>query len=76
MCYGPYNKGLHKGLPANKQTLSRWIVDAITTKYVSSDLPSPRGSGLILLEVWGPPRPFHLVYQCTLFVTPRDGPPI
>ncbi len=56
--------------------LSRWIVDAITTKYVSSDLPSPRGSGLFLLEVWGPPRPFHLVYQCTLFVTTRDGPPI
>ncbi len=37
MCYGPYKKGL----PANKQTLSRWIVDAITTSYESSDLPSP-----------------------------------
>ncbi len=39
VCYGPYKKGL----PANKQTLSRWIVDAITTAYESSDLPSPLG---------------------------------
>ncbi len=39
VCYGPYKKGL----PANKQTLSRWIVDAITTSYESSGLPSPLG---------------------------------
>ncbi len=35
MYYSPYKKGL----PANKQTLSWWIVDAITTVYESSDLP-------------------------------------
>ncbi len=40
VCYGPYKKGL----PANKQTLSRWIVDAITTAYEFSDLPSPLGA--------------------------------
>ncbi len=39
MCYGPYKKDL----PANKQTLSRWIVDAVTTAYESSDLPSSLG---------------------------------
>ncbi len=39
VCYGPHKKGL----PANKQTISRWIVDAITTAYESSDLPSPLG---------------------------------
>ncbi len=39
VCYGPYKKGL----PANKQTLSRWIVDDITTAYESSDIPSPLG---------------------------------
>ncbi|KAI2644940.1 Transposon Ty3-G Gag-Pol polyprotein [Labeo rohita] len=32
-----------KGLPASKQTLSRWIVDAITLSYESSGLPSPLG---------------------------------
>ncbi len=37
MCYGPYKKGLS----AKKQTLSRWMVDAIITAYESSDLPSP-----------------------------------
>ncbi|KAL0203744.1 hypothetical protein M9458_001762, partial [Cirrhinus mrigala] len=39
VCYGPPKKG-H---PATKQTLSRWIVDAISTAYESSDLPSPLG---------------------------------
>ncbi|KAL0187611.1 hypothetical protein M9458_014710, partial [Cirrhinus mrigala] len=39
VCYVPLNKG-H---PASKQTLSRWIVDAISTAYKSSDLPSPMG---------------------------------
>ncbi len=32
-----------RGLPASKQTLSRWIVDAITIAYESSGLPSPLG---------------------------------
>ncbi len=31
--------GLKKGLPATKQTLSRWIVDAISIAYDCSDLP-------------------------------------
>ncbi len=39
VCHGPYKKCI----PANKQTVSRWIVDAITTAYESSDLPSPLG---------------------------------
>ncbi len=37
VCYSPPKKGL----PAYKQTLSRWIGDAITVAYESSDLPSP-----------------------------------
>ncbi len=37
VCYGPPKKDL----PAAKQTLSRWIVDAIIVAYESSDLPSP-----------------------------------
>ncbi len=32
-----------RGLPASKQTLSRWIVDAIYIAYESSDLPSLLG---------------------------------
>ncbi len=39
VCYGPPKKGL----PAAKQTLSRWIVDAVILSYESSDLPSPLG---------------------------------
>ncbi|KAL0151580.1 hypothetical protein M9458_053097 [Cirrhinus mrigala] len=39
VCYGPPKKGY----PATKQTLSRWIVHAISTAYESSDLPSPLG---------------------------------
>ncbi|KAI2646068.1 Transposon Ty3-G Gag-Pol polyprotein [Labeo rohita] len=39
ICYGPPKKGL----PASKQTLSRWIVDTICSSYESSDLPSPFG---------------------------------
>ncbi|KAL0195548.1 hypothetical protein M9458_009120, partial [Cirrhinus mrigala] len=39
VCYGPPKKGR----PATKQTISRWIVDAISTSYESSDLPSPMG---------------------------------
>ncbi|KAI2657236.1 hypothetical protein H4Q32_021343 [Labeo rohita] len=39
VCFGP----LKRGLPASKQTLSRWIVDAITLSYESSGLPSPLG---------------------------------
>ncbi|KAI5098259.1 gastrula zinc finger protein XlCGF28.1-like [Silurus meridionalis] len=32
-----------RGLPANKQTLSRWIGDAITLSYESYGLPTPFG---------------------------------
>ncbi|KAL0150616.1 hypothetical protein M9458_054077, partial [Cirrhinus mrigala] len=39
VCYGPAKKGL----PTSKQTLSRWIVDAICCAYESSGLPSPLG---------------------------------
>ncbi|KAI2646657.1 Tyrosine recombinase XerD [Labeo rohita] len=39
VCFGPPKKGY----PVTKQILSRWIVDAISTAYVSSDLPSPLG---------------------------------
>ncbi|KAI2651176.1 hypothetical protein H4Q32_019204 [Labeo rohita] len=39
VCYGPPKKGS----PASKETLSRLIVDAISTAYKSSDLPSPLG---------------------------------
>ncbi|KAI2653807.1 enzymatic polyprotein [Labeo rohita] len=39
VCYGPPKKGL----PASKQTLSHWIVDAICSAYESSDLPPPLG---------------------------------
>ncbi len=39
ICYGPPKRGL----PASKQTLSRWIVDAINIAYEASDLPSPMG---------------------------------
>ncbi len=36
--------GLSKrGLPASKQTLSRWIVDGFKISYESSQLPSPMG---------------------------------
>ncbi|KAI2657390.1 Piriformospora indica-insensitive protein 2 [Labeo rohita] len=39
VCYGPPKRDL----PAFKQTLSRWTVDAITLAYESSSLPSPLG---------------------------------
>ncbi len=39
VCYGPPKRGL----PSSKQTLSRWIVDAVMVAYESSDLPSPLG---------------------------------
>ncbi|KAI2657596.1 Transposon Ty3-G Gag-Pol polyprotein [Labeo rohita] len=39
VCYGPAKRGF----PATKQTLSRWIVDAISTAYESSGLPTPLG---------------------------------
>ena len=35
--------GRTKGLAASKQTLSRWIVDAIATAYASKDLQCPLG---------------------------------
>ncbi len=39
VCFGPPKRGL----PATKQTLTRWIVYAISIAYESSDLPSPLG---------------------------------
>ncbi|KAI2648070.1 hypothetical protein H4Q32_018072 [Labeo rohita] len=39
VCYGPAKRGF----PATIQTLSRWIVDAISCAYESSDLPPPLG---------------------------------
>ncbi len=39
ICYGPSKRGL----PATKQTLSQWIVDAISMWYESSGLPLPLG---------------------------------
>ncbi|KAI2647883.1 DNA-directed RNA polymerase subunit B' [Labeo rohita] len=39
ICYGPAKQGF----PATKQTLSCWIVDAITCAYESSGLPPPLG---------------------------------
>ncbi|KAI2665252.1 Transposon Ty3-G Gag-Pol polyprotein [Labeo rohita] len=39
VCYGLAKRGL----PATKQTLSRWIVDAISCAYESSGLPPPLG---------------------------------
>ncbi|KAL0151772.1 hypothetical protein M9458_052923 [Cirrhinus mrigala] len=39
VCFGPPRRGL----PASRQTLSRWIVDAISTSYGSSGLPSLMG---------------------------------
>ncbi|KAI2650943.1 40S ribosomal protein S0 [Labeo rohita] len=39
VCFGPSNKGQ----PASKQTLSRWITDAISVAYESSEPPSPLG---------------------------------
>ena len=35
--------GHTKGLAASKQTLSRWIVDAVATAYASKDLQCPLG---------------------------------
>ncbi|XP_073705528.1 uncharacterized protein [Garra rufa] len=40
VCYGKPKRGL----PAGKQTLSRWIVDAICSAYESSGLPAPLGA--------------------------------
>ncbi|KAI2646141.1 Leucine--tRNA ligase [Labeo rohita] len=40
VCFGPPKKGL----PAFKQTTSRWIVDAISLAYESLGLPSPLGT--------------------------------
>ncbi|KAI2646795.1 UvrABC system protein C [Labeo rohita] len=39
VCYGPPKRGL----PASKQTLSRWVVDTILSAYEASDLPPPLG---------------------------------
>ncbi len=39
VCFG----GCHKGLPATKQRLSHWIVDAIALAYASEGLQCPIG---------------------------------
>ncbi|KAL0147310.1 hypothetical protein M9458_057385 [Cirrhinus mrigala] len=39
ICFGPQRRGL----PASKQTISRWIVEAILLAYESSGLPPPLG---------------------------------
>ncbi|KAI2647584.1 ORF V: Enzymatic polyprotein [Labeo rohita] len=39
VCFGPQRRGL----PASKQTISRWIVEAILLAYESSGLPPPLG---------------------------------
>ncbi len=70
VCYGPPKRGL----PATKQTLSRWIVDAINISFESSQLPSPMESELIQLGVWQPPRPFSQVSQYRTSATLRVGP--
>ncbi len=72
MCNSPYKKGL----PANKQRLSRWIVDAISTTCESSDLPSPLGVRAHSTKGMSASMPFHLVYRWTIFATLQDGPPL
>ncbi len=49
------------------------LLPLLMSHLISPDL---WGSWLILLEVWRPPRPSHLVYRCTIFVTLRDGLPL
>lgn len=50
LCYG----GLTKGLPVSKQTLSHWLVDAISLTYDSQGLHCPILDP-ILPEEWFPP---------------------
>ncbi len=62
VCYGPSKRSL----PATKQTLSRWIVDAISMSYESSGLPSHLGvkaHSTRSVSVW----------LCRIFVTLRVG---
>ncbi|KAL0200148.1 hypothetical protein M9458_003335, partial [Cirrhinus mrigala] len=70
VCYGPPKKG-H---PASKQTLSRWIVDAISTAYESSDLPSSLGVKPIQPVPWLPPKHLCLVFLYKTSVMLRDSP--
>ncbi len=66
VCYGPPKRG-H---PASKQTLSRWIVDAITVAYESSDLPSTLG---VKAHTTRSVVSFWQVFQCSTSATLRDG---
>ncbi len=72
ICYGPYKKG-H---PANKQTLSRWIVDAIITAYESFDLPSSLGvrahstRGMVASKVFSSGVLMHNIYNAAGWSTP------
>ncbi len=67
ICYSPPKRGL----PASKQTLSRWMPLALPT----SPLTSPRRweSRLIPLGVWRPPRPSSQVSKYRTSATLRDG---
>ncbi len=69
ICYGPCKRGL----PASKQTLSRWIVDAINIGYESSDLPSPMGVKAHSTRSVRPLRPFSQVSRYRTSATLRDG---
>lgn len=63
------------GLPATKQTLSRWIVEAISPAYESSVLPSPLGVRAQSTKVWWRLKPSYLVFPYTIFVRLQIGLP-
>ncbi len=54
VCYGPSKRGL----PATKQTLSLWIVDAISMSDESSGLPSPLGVKAHSIQSVAASKPF------------------
>lgn len=59
------NGPLKKGLPVSKQTLSRWIVDAICIAYKPSRLTPPK-------VCWSP-RPSSQVFPFRTSATPGAG---
>ncbi len=72
VCVGPPRRGL----PATKQTLSRWIVETITACYESSGLPSPLGVKAHSTRGMGPLRPSLQVSLFWTSATLRVGPPL
>ncbi|KAI2653671.1 Transposon Ty3-G Gag-Pol polyprotein [Labeo rohita] len=70
VCYGPPKKRY----PASKETLSRWIVDAISTAYESSDLPSPLGVKAHSTRAIGASKLSWQVSQFRTSAMLRDGP--